>query len=318
MWIWMPYLCLGLGIAVGLNKLPGKLLSALDSLMNLALIVLMLTVGMGLGARKEILSGLGSIGLNCLIVSLCAITCSIICTLVVEKTILPLDEISKKTFSQNSVSGGEKEAPGDSGSVSPLIWIMPLCIAIGVAAGYFVNIRNIDTLQDYLLSGALMLLYICAGITMGANRSVFTYLKTLGFKVLFISGAVLTGSIVGGTISGLFLKLPLHLSVISAGGMSFYSLTGAFMTQMYGVETGTYGFIVNMMREFFTILFLPLLVRISRSSPIAVGACAAMDTVLVPITRVVGPELGLVSLITGSILTFVVPLLLPILHGLLG
>ena len=317
MWIWMPYLCLGLGIAVGLNKLPGKLLSALDSLMNLALIVLMLTVGMGLGARKEILSGLGSIGLNCLIVSLCAIAGSIICTLVVEKTLLPLDEISKKANLQNN-GGGGMEAPGASGSVSPLIWIMPLCIAIGVAAGYFVNIGNIDTLQDYLLSGALMLLYICAGITMGANRSVFTYLKTLGFKVLFISGAVLTGSIVGGTISGLFLKLPLHLSVISAGGMSFYSLTGAFMTQMYGVETGTYGFIVNMMREFFTILFLPLLVRISRGSPIAVGACAAMDTVLVPITRVVGPELGLVSLITGSILTFVVPLLLPILHGLLG
>lgn len=317
MWIWMPYLCLGLGIAVGLNKLPGKLLSALDSLMNLALIVLMLTVGMGLGARKEILSGLGSIGLNCLIVSLCAIAGSIICTLVVEKTLLPLDEISKKANLQNN-GGGGMEAPGASGSVSPLIWIMPLCIAIGVAAGYFVNIGNIDTLQDYLLSGALMLLYICAGITMGANRSVFTYLKTLGFKVLFISGAVLTGSIVGGTISGLFLKLPLHLSVISAGGMSFYSLTGAFMTQMYGVETGTYGFIVNMMREFFTILFLPLLVRISRGSPIAVGACAAMDTVLVPITRVVGPELGLVSLITGSILTFVVPLLLPLLHGLLG
>lgn len=318
MWIWMPYLCLGIGIAAGLNKLPGKLLRALDSLMNLALIVLMLTVGMGLGAREEILSGLSSIGLNCLIVSICAIACSIICTIIVEKTLLPLDEISKETFLQKNGNGSEIEAPGDSGSVSPLIWIMPLCILIGVAAGYFINIRNIDTLQDYLLTGALTLLYICAGITMGANRNVFTYLKALGFKVLFISGAILAGSIVGGAISGFFLKLPLHVSVISASGMSFYSLTGAFMTQMYGVEMGAYGFIVNMIREFFTILFLPLLVRISRSSPIAVGACAAMDTVLVPITRVVGPELGLVSLITGSILTFVVPLLLPLLHGILG
>lgn len=313
--IWMPYLCLAIGITAGLNKLPEKFLNALDHLMNLALIVLMLTVGMGLGAREEILSSLGSIGLNCLIISISAIACSIILTILVERTILPLDEISKKTLMHHGGAGNE--ATGAKGTVSPLIWIMPLCIALGVAAGYLINFGNMETLQNYLLSGALMLLYICAGITMGANRNVFRYLKEIGFKVLFISGAILAGSIIGGAVSGFLLKLPLHVSVISAGGMSFYSLTGAFMTRMYGVETGTYGFIVNMMREFFTILFLPLLARISRGSPIAVGGCAGMDIVLVPITRVVGPELGLVSLITGSILTFVVPLLLPLLHSLL-
>jgi uncharacterized membrane protein YbjE (DUF340 family) len=95
--------------------------------------------------------------------------------------------------------------------------------------------------------------------------------------------------------------------------MSYYSITGAYMTQVYGIEAGTYGFIVNVMREFFTVLLLPFLIRISKGSPIAGGAAGNMDTMLVPVTKFVGIELGLVALITGTILTFWVPLVLPLL-----
>jgi uncharacterized membrane protein YbjE (DUF340 family) len=234
--MWMPYVCLGLGIAVGLHKLPEKLSGAIDSLINLALIVLMLTVGANLGVSDSILSSLVSIGFNCLIISFCAIACSVICVIIVEKTLLPLDEISKKT-SLNGIDAENKiEFPGEKGSVSPLIWIIPLSILIGVTAGYLINFRNIESILDYLLTGSLVLLYICAGITIGANRNVFEYLKALGFRVIFLSCAILAGSIAGGIISGFLLKLPLNVSVISAGGMSFYSLTGAFMTRMYGLE----------------------------------------------------------------------------------
>lgn len=88
------------------------------------------------------------------------------------------------------------------------------------------------------------------------------------------------------------------------------------MTQAYGIEWGTYGFVVNVMREFFTVLILPLLIRISSGSPIAGGAAGNMDTMLVPVTKFVGVELGLVTLITGVILTFTVPFILPFLYGL--
>lgn len=39
---------------------------------------------------------------------------------------------------------------------------------------------------------------------------------------------------------------------------------------------------------------------------------------LVPVSRVVGSELSMVALISGTILTFVVPLWLPVGAGLLG
>lgn len=124
--------------------------------------------------------------------------------------------------------------------------------------------------------------------------------------------AILVGSIFGGMLAGVLLDLPPHISVVSASGMSFYSITGAYMTEAYGLEVGTYGFIVNVMREMFTILFMPLLIKISPGSPIAGGAAGNMDTMLAPVTKFVGVRLGLATLITGTLLTFLVPFLLPV------
>ena len=90
------------------------------------------------------------------------------------------------------------------------------------------------------------------------------------------------------------------------------------MTQTYGLTFGTYGFIVNVLREFFTVLIMPLLIKISRGSPIAGGAAGDMDTMLAPITKFVGSGLSLVTLLTGMILTFIVPILLPVLTEVLG
>ena len=41
-----------------------------------------------------------------------------------------------------------------------------------------------------------------------------------------------------------------------------------------------------------------------------------MDTMLVPVTKFVGIELGLVTLITGTLLTFLVPFILPLFYQL--
>ena len=86
------------------------------------------------------------------------------------------------------------------------------------------------------------------------------------------------------------------------------------MTDYYGIEAGIYGFIVNVTRDVFTIILMPLLLKISKGSPIAAGAAGCMDTMLVPVTKAVGTELGIVALISGTILTFVVPVWLLIAH----
>jgi uncharacterized membrane protein YbjE (DUF340 family) len=310
---WLPFLSLSIGLFFGLRDLSEKILKGIDFTINIALVVLMLTIGLHIGINDSVMSNLPSIGFQCVVISLSAIVFSVAFTVLTEKTLLPLEALRERLFSENlnisqEVDLGEEEKK----KASPLIWVMPVSIAAGVLFGYFLLPDHLKPVLGYLLTGSLIVLYISIGISLGSNRKVFKYLKVLGFKVIYLSVAIFAGSAAGGFVSGVVLGLPLHISVISASGMSYYSLTGAYMTQVYGIEAGTYGFIVNVMREFFTVLLLPFLIKISKGSPIASGAAGDMDTMLVPVTKFVGIELGLVALITGTILTFLVPLVLPL------
>lgn len=316
---WMPFLCLAAGLFIGLRELSTKVLKEIDTIINIALVALMLTIGLKIGSNEAVMSRLPSIGINCVVISLSAILFSILFTVLTEKTLLPLEKVQEKLSSEQISLNQEVDLEAEEKKeTSPLIWIMPVSILAGVIIGRWLLPEAFVPALGYLLTGALVILYISVGISLGSNRKVFRYLRILGFKVLYLSLAIFAGSFIGGLLSGLLLGLPLHISVISASGMSYYSLTGAYMTQVFGIEAGTYGFIVNVMREFFTILLLPLLVRISKGSPIAGGAAGNMDTMLAPVTKFVGVELGLVTLITGTVLTFSVPFILPLFCRLFG
>lgn len=315
---WMPFLCLGAGLLLGIRQLSGDALKIVDSIINVALIVLMLTIGMNIGVNDSVMQNLETIGLNCIVISLSAVTFSVLFVMLVERTILPLDTLKEKLYLENlNINNEINIEKEEKKKASALIWVMPVSIIAGVVAGHFIIPKNQANILDYFLFCSLIFLYTGVGISLGTNRKVFDYMKTVGLKVVYISLAIFIGSLTGGLLSGYILDIPIHISVMSAGGMSYYSITGAYMTQVYGIEAGTYGFVVNVMREFFTVLLLPLLIRVSDGSPIAGGAAGNMDTMLVPVTKFVGAELGLVALITGAILTFTVPFVLPVLYGIL-
>lgn len=314
----LPFACLGVGFLLSLTKAAKRLSAVTDEIINITLVVLMLTIGMNIGVNQDIMSRLGRIGIGCAVMALGAILGSVLCVILAERSVLPLDRIRRNLASEKlSLEAEVHVETEEQTKKSPLIYIMPLSIVLGVLTGAFVMPKNWQFILGYTLLGSLGILYIGVGISLGNNRHVFKYVKSLGLRVLFLPLAIFLGSLLGGLAAGFALRIPLGTSVLATAGMSYYSLTGAFMTQMLGTEAGTYGFIVNVMREFFTVLLLPILVRISKGSPIAGGAAGNMDTMLMPITKVVGPELGLVTLITGTVLTFAVPIILPILFGIL-
>jgi uncharacterized membrane protein YbjE (DUF340 family) len=313
----MPFLCLGTGLLISIKPMSSAILKLVDNVINVALVALMITIGLNIGINDSVMLNLATIGLNCVIISLSAIFFSVLFVILVEKTVLPLEILKEKLYADNiNVNQEINMEEEKENKTSPLIWIMPISIVMGVVVGSLFFPEAYVVILDYSLLGSLILLYTGVGISLGNNRKVFKYIRALGFKVVYISCAIFIGSMLGGILSGIILKLPLHIAVMSAAGMSYYSITGAYMTQCFGIEAGTYGFVVNVMREFFTVLLVPLLVKISKGSPIAGGAAGNMDTMLVPVTKFVGPELGLVALITGVILTFAVPVILPVLNGI--
>lgn len=312
---WIPFLSLFLGFILGGQKLSKFSLKIIDKGITLTLILLMFIIGASIGINSEVMSKLVIVGFKCAILALLAIAFSVLFIYIVEKTVLPLKEIKEK-MNLNRLNIHNKVTIQEEKGGSHLIWIMPVSILQGIIVGVFILPSDSALVISKVLTFTLVILYIGVGISLGSNRSVFKYLKMLGWKIIFISIAILLGSLVGGIIGGKILNLPYSISVMSVSGMSYYSITGAFMTNAYGIEAGTYGFVVNVMREFFTVLTLPLLTKISSGSPIAGGAAGNMDVMLAPITKFIGAELGLVALITGTILTFSVPFILPLLYQL--
>lgn len=312
----LPFICLGIGILFGLFIKNKNFPVIADKVMSIALVILMIAIGVGIGLDESIIKNALNIGFNCIIISLFALAFSVAFTVLCEKTVLPLkimnSNIDNENIDESILGNSTKEKKG-----SHLVWIMPSSVVLGIIIGIIFRTDISADIIDMFFTGSLILLYICVGISQGSNREVFSYIKKLGFKVLWLSLAILVGSIIGGIVSGMILGLPMNVSVISSGGMCFYSITGAFMTDAYGLEAGTYGFIVNIMREIFTILLMPVLTKISLGSPIAGGAAGSMDTMLAPITKFVGIRLGLVALITGTLLTFIVPVLLPVLSSII-
>ncbi len=303
----IPFVCLGLGALISWRGLPRGAIKAFDGLVNIALVILMLVIGLNIGISPQVMNNLGRIGFNCAMISLFAIMASALLVIVCEKTVLPLEE-TRKQFASELGTAQEPEKKG----VSPLIIIMPSCIVLGILAGCFLFGSLPQRILDHILTASLVLLYVGVGVSLGENKNVFAYIKRLGLRLLALPAAIFAGSLLGGLLGGLIFGAPLDYAVISASGMGYYSLTGATMTDCFGIEAGTYGFIVNVLRDILTVLLMPLLVRMSKGSPIAAGAGGCMDTMLVPVTKAVGTELGMVALISGTILTFVVPVWLPI------
>lgn len=313
----IPFVCLGIGITFGLIVKKEKFFVYSDNISTYALVLLMLVIGLGIGLDKSIVDNIIRIGLNCAVIAIAAIVFSVLLTFIVEKTVIHLDKIDYDLIEENiQLDVNDKDSELFKGEEykkgSNLVWIMPVSIIIGLIAGVLLRSIITPSVTDFFFTIALIVLYICVGISQGANKEVFIYLKLIGFKIILIPAAIVFGSLIGGIFSGIILRLPLHISTTAAAGMSFYSITGAYMTQQYGIEIGTYGFIVNIMREFLTVLTMPLLIKISPGALIAGGAAGDMDTMLAPITKFVGIRLSLVTLLTGMILTFVVPILLPI------
>ena len=312
MLVYIPFICLALGAAVNWKGLPSGVLRAVDLITNLALFLLMVVIGLNVGTSEEVMGNLDHIGLNCFLISLTAVACSVAVTVLFEKTIMPLEKIRLQLQTERELSPEETDAGEEKKGVSPLVIIMPACIAAGILAGYFFLREIDDGLLDSLLTGSLIFLYTGVGVSLASNKSVFTYIHRLGLRVLFMPAAVFIGCLGGGFLAGMVLDVPTGWALLSASGMGYYSLTGATMTEAFGIEAGTYGFIVNILRDVLTVALLPLLIKISKGSPIASGGAGCMDSMLVPVSRFVGPELSMVALISGTVLTFLVPIWLPV------
>lgn|SRR5690554_1868996 len=191
-----------------------------------------------------------------------------------------------------------------------------LSVIFGVILGLFILPLEVLNYTDLLIDIGLMLLLFFVGIEIGMNRSVFTKIKAMGFKILLIPFGVIFGSIIGSLMAGFLLKMPMNEAGAVGAGLGWYTLSSILMSN-YSNELSALGFLANVVREILAFIIIPLVAKkMGFFEAIAPAGATAMDTGLPIISRATDSETAIVAFITGVICTFSVPVLVPLILNL--
>lgn len=180
----------------------------------------------------------------------------------------------------------------------------------GIFSGLFVDLPQV-LVQSDLTMYVLYVLIFFVGVTIGGDKTVFSVLKQVNLKIVLIPLSVVVGSLVGTAAVSLFMNdVPVREAMAIGSGFGYYSLSSVYITELSGEVFGTIALLSNIMREIFTILAAPLLVRyFGRLAPIAAGGATSMDTTLPVISLYSGKSYAIFSLFSGIVLTILVPVL---------
>ena len=189
-------------------------------------------------------------------------------------------------------------------------WILGALI-LGCLAGYVNNnffsaVPN-GLISDQLFMAALIALLFVFGFSFALDKAAVEKIRKTGVRILAFPLLVALGSLVGGLVAALVLRLNLAGTMAVSSGYGWYTLAGPMMGQLMGSTWGTLGFTANFLRELITITTIPLMVKLDRFAPVASGGGTTMDTTLGVIMRYCGKDTLILAFSNGLVLSIIAP-----------
>jgi uncharacterized membrane protein YbjE (DUF340 family) len=189
-------------------------------------------------------------------------------------------------------------------------WILGALI-LGCLAGYvnnnFFNAVPSGLISDQLFMAALIALLFVFGFSFALDKAAVEKMRKTGVRILAFPLLVVLGSLVGGLVAALVLRLNLAGTMAVSSGFGWYTLSGPMMGQLMGGTWGTLGFTANFLRELITITTIPLMVKLDRYAPVASGGGTTMDTTLGVIMRYCGKDTLILAFSNGLVLSIIAP-----------
>lgn len=181
---------------------------------------------------------------------------------------------------------------------------------VGIVCGLY------HWLPDVVMQSDISFYVLCAlmffvGMSVGSNTSALMSFRQLNPRLALLPLMTIVGTLAGCSIVAVLLPHRSLADCLAVGsGFGYYSLSSIFITRYCGPELGMVALLANIVREVFTLLGAPLLVRyFGPLSPISVGGATTMDTTLPIITRTSGNDFVILSIFHGFIVDFSVPFL---------
>ena len=288
---------------------------------NVPIYILVLLMGLRMGANKEIVDSLGTIGVQSVIVSVLVIGCSILGVILI-RAMLKMDRYGN--VGADRVPNGqkpEKAAEANVAGIRSTIIIGGL-VAIGMAVGYFLIYKKYSVQDAFLeksdpaITVLLIILLAFVGFSLGLDGSVFGNIKKAGARVFLFPLAIVAGTIVGGVIYGLISSLSIREGVAVAAGFGWYTYAPNIIAQAGYPVASAISFLHNVIREVVGIIGIPFFAtKIGYIEATAVPGIAAMDVCMPIIEKYARKDTVVYGFATGLLMCILVPLIVPLMIG---
>ncbi|QUJ68372.1 lysine exporter LysO family protein [Photobacterium sp. GJ3] len=182
-----------------------------------------------------------------------------------------------------------------------------LVVAAGLLAGLLLNmdLSWVDQASEIIL---LVLLFLI-GIQL-RNSGMTLKQILLNRQGMMIALVMITTSLIGGLIAAWMLNIPVTHGLAMASGFGWYSLAGILMGDGLGPVYGGAAFLNELMRELIALTMIPALISRYPNTAIGYAGATAMDFTLPVIQNCGGIRCVPIAIVSGFILSLLVPVLM--------
>ncbi len=163
----------------------------------------------------------------------------------------------------------------------------------------------VDTASEWILF--ILLFFI--GIQL-RNSGLTLRQILLNKHGMVIALVIVVSSLIGGVISALLLEISIYKGLAMASGFGWYSLAGILMGDAFGPVYGGASFMLELLRELVALILIPILISRKPCTAIGYAGATAMDFTLPIIQTTGGVRCVPIAIVSGFILSLLVPVLM--------
>ncbi|UTT84585.1 lysine exporter LysO family protein [Vibrio pelagius] len=270
-----------------------KTLETINRATSSLIYVILGLMGLSLAALDNLGSNLQTILLYTATFFVCLSACNLLALPLIDKA-LPLQTDSS-----------QKKLPLSSMALESAKLI--LVVGTGLIAGLLlpIGLTWVDTASEWILFALLFFI----GIQL-RNSGLTLRQILLNKHGMVIAATIIISSMMGGVMAAYLLDIPLFRALAMSSGFGWYSLAGILMGDAFGPVYGGASFMLELLRELVALVVIPMLIRSYPCTSIGYAGATAMDFTLPVIQTTGGVRCVPIAIVSGFLLSLLVPVLM--------
>lgn len=290
---------------------------------TVSITILVIVMGLRMGSNEEVIDNLGSIGIYAFIFTIITLIL-VVAGIFVTRKLVGIDKYGMMAKKGQDGKVLEENYSDEKGGINKMTIIIVCGVALGMVIGYFYIRQAFSANYDVFNNAAglaitigLCILLLFVGIDIGMAGTVVENFKKVGARILVFPITTIIMTLLAGVICSLFMPFSVKEGLAIASGFGWYTLAPGIIMEAGFVTSSAISFMHNVMRELFSILFIPVVAkRVGHVETTGMPGAAAMDICLPIVERATSGDVAVYSFVSGVILSFLVPILVPIMLAL--